>query len=114
MEADVLIRGGDVEIGGRYSDRDDLGYRFILASDGQWQLNWQLKALVSGKLGRFDRSTWHCLRLCMKGSNIDAVVDGVNVASLTDASGTKGMAFLGSSYHFNLFDNIRVGACGTQ
>jgi galactosylceramidase len=103
-----------VEIGGRYSDRDDLGYRLILASDGQWQLNWQLKTLASGKLGSFDSSTWHCLRLCMKGPNIDAIIDGVNVASLTDASGTRGMAFLGSSYHFNLFDNIRVGACGTQ
>jgi galactosylceramidase len=114
VEAEVLITGGDVEIGGRYSDRDDLGYRLILASDGQWQLNWQLKTLVSGKLASFDSSTWHCLRLCMKGYNIDAIIDGVNVASLTDASGTTGMAFLGSSYHFNLFDNIRVGACGTQ
>jgi len=108
VEADVLIAGGDVEIGGRFGHRDYLGYRLILASDGQWQLNWQLKTLESGRIVSFDNSMWHRLRLSMKGSNIDAVIDGVSVASLTDASGTQGMAFLGSSYHFNLFDNVRV------
>jgi galactosylceramidase len=108
VEVDVLIAGGEVEIGGRYAHRDYLGYRLILASDGQWQLNWQLKTLGSGMIVSFDSSGWHRLRLSMKGSNIDAVIDGVSVASVADASGTQGMAFLGSSYHFNLFDNVRV------
>ena len=109
VEADVLITGGDVEIGGRYAHRDKLGYRLILASDGRWQLNWQLDVLRSGELARFDCAAWHRLRLSMTGAAIDADIDGVRVASSTDRSGNRGMAFLGSSYHFNLFDNVRVG-----
>jgi len=36
VEADALLAGGDVEIGGRYADRDKLGYRWILTRDGRW------------------------------------------------------------------------------
>ena len=53
IEADVLLVGGDVEIGGRYADRAKLGYRWILTRDGRWQLNWQYTSLASGQIEAF-------------------------------------------------------------
>ncbi len=39
-----------MEIGGRYANRDKLGYRWILSQNGSWQLNWQQTTLATGKL----------------------------------------------------------------
>jgi len=36
------------------------------------------------------------------------VVDGKKLASVTNPSGAKGMAFIASTYDHNLFDNIHV------
>ena len=109
VEADVLLAGGDVEIGGRYADRDKLGYRWILTRDGRWQLNWQYVALASGQWLKFDPSAWHHLRLEMKGGQIAGFLDGKKLADVTDRSRAKGMAFLASTYDHNLFDNVRAG-----
>jgi galactosylceramidase len=108
IEADVLLAGGDVEIGGRYASRDKLGYRWILTRDGRWQLNWQYTTLAAGQLVKFNPATWHHLRLEMHGSLITGLVDGKKLAAVTDASRDKGMAFLASTYDHNLFDNVRV------
>ncbi|HXP59350.1 MAG TPA: hypothetical protein VN829_02610, partial [Dongiaceae bacterium] len=109
LEADVLLAGGDVEIGGRYADRDKLGYRWILTRDGRWQLNWQYTSLAAGQWVKFDPSAWHHLRLEMNGGQIAGFVDGKKLAEVTDKSRAKGMAFLASTYDRNLFDNIRAG-----
>ena len=109
IEADVFLSGGDVEIGGRYADRDKLGYRWILTRDGRWQLNWQYTPLASGQITGFKPAGWHHLRLEMKGDRISGSVDGKPLAAVTDASRAKGMAFLASTYDRNLFDNVRVG-----
>ena len=109
IEADVLLAGGDVEIGGRYADRDKLGYRWILTRDGRWQLNWQYTTLAAGQMVKFNPSAWHHLRLEMKGDQIIGFVDGKKLAAVTDKSRAKGMAFLASTYDRNLFDNVRVG-----
>ena len=108
IEADVLLAGGDVEIGGRYADRDKLGYRWILTRDGRWQLNWQYTSLASGQIEKFKPANWHHLRLELNGNQIIGVVDGKKLAMVTDASRAKGMAFLASTYDHNLFDNVRV------
>lgn len=113
IEADVLLAGGDVEIGGRYASRDKLGYRWILTRDGRWQLNWQYTTLAAGQLLKFDPSAWHHLRLEMKGNQFIGLVDGKKLATVTDASRAKGMAFLASTYDHNLFDNLRVGPVGS-
>ncbi len=110
IEADVLIAGGDVEIGGRYADRDKLGYRLILARDGRWQLNWQYTTLAAGQLVKFAPAAWHHLRLDLQGERITCYADVKKLASVVDASRAKGMAFLAGSYDRNLFDNVRVGA----
>jgi galactosylceramidase len=109
IEADVLLAGGDVEIGGRYADRGKLGYRWILTPDGRWQLNWQYTSLASGQIEGFKPAEWHHLRLEMKGDRISGAVDGKALAAVTDASGAKGRAFLASTYNRNLFDNVHVG-----
>lgn len=109
IEADVLLAGGDVEIGGRYADRDKLGYRWILTRDGRWQLNWQYSTLVAGQVVKFNPSAWHHLRMVMDGERISGAVDGMELAIVTDASRRTGMAFLASTYDHNLFDNVRVG-----
>ncbi|MCC8426177.1 DUF1080 domain-containing protein [Mucilaginibacter sp. UR6-11] len=108
IEADVLLEGGDIELGGRYADRDKLGYRFILTRDGRWQLNWQYATLASGQIEYFKPANWHHLRLEMSGNRLTGFVDGNKLATLTDKSGVKGMAFIASTYNHNLFDNIRV------
>jgi galactosylceramidase len=109
IEADVMLAGGDVEIGGRYADRDKLGYRWILTRDGRWQMNWQYTTLAAGQVVKFNSSAWHHLRLEMKGVRITGVVDGKKLAEVTDESRAKGMAFLASTYDRNLFDNVHVG-----
>ena len=108
IEGEVLIAGGDAEIGGRYADRDKLGFRLILTRDGRWQLNWQYTTLASGQIENFKPSAWHHLRLEMKDDKITGLVDDKKLASVSDKSGLKGMAFIASTYDRNLFDNIRV------
>jgi galactosylceramidase len=108
IEGDILLTGGDVEIGGRYADRNKLGYRWILTSDGRWQLNWQYTTLASGQIEKFKPSDWHNLSLEMKGDQITGFIDGKELVTITDNLGIKGMAFIASTYDRNLFDNIRV------
>jgi galactosylceramidase len=108
IEGDVLLAGGDVEIGGRYAERNKLGLRWILTRDGRWQLNWQYTTLASGQIGQFKSSDWHHLRLEMKGDQIIGFVDGNKLTTISNNLGLKGMAFIASTYDRNLFDNIRV------
>ena len=103
------LAGGDVEIGGRYADRDKLGYRWILTRDGRWQLNWQYITLAAGQVVKFNPSTWHHLRLELNGDQIIGFVDTEKLVTVTDQSRAKGMAFLASTYDRNLFDNVCVG-----
>lgn len=108
VEADMRITGGDVEIGGRYTHRDKLGYRFILAHDGRWQLNWQGVSLANGQLSDFANDSWHHMRLEMTGDSVAGIIDGQRLATATCPSTAPGMAVLASTYDRNLFDNIRV------
>ena len=108
IEADVLLSRGDVELGGRYSHRDKLGYRWILTCDGRWSLNWQDTTLASGQIASFQPAAWHHLRLELKGNELSGDVDGKILATVSDKSRAAGMAVLASTYDHNLFDNVRV------
>jgi galactosylceramidase len=108
INGDVLLAGGDVEIGGRYAERDKLGFRWILTRDGRWQLNWQYTTLASGQIEHFNPADWHHLSLQMKGDQITGLIDGKKLATVNNSSGAKGMAFIASTYDHNLFDNIHV------
>ena len=80
IEADVLLTGGDVEIGGRYAHRDKLGYRWILARDGAGGSIGRTTTLAAGRLPNFDPATWHHLRLEMNGDRIRGFIDGEALA----------------------------------
>jgi galactosylceramidase len=108
IEADVLLSGGDVEIGGRYAHRDKLGYRWILTCDGRWSLHWQDTTLAAGQIASFKPAAWHHLYLELKGSELSGGVDGKTLATVNDQSRAAGMAVLASTYDHNLFDNVRV------
>lgn len=108
IETSVLLAGGDVEIGGRYAEREKLGFRWILTRDGRWQLNWQYTTLAAGQIVQFNPLDWHHIRLEMKGNQITGFVDGNKLTTISSNSGSNGMAFIASTYDRNLFDNIRV------
>lgn len=108
IESDVLLTGGDAEIGARYADRRKLGYRWILAHDGSWKLKWLETTLAGGQVVDFDPTAWSRLRLELKGDQIRGFIDGRCLATVTHAAGAKGMAFLASTYDRNFFDNMRI------
>lgn len=108
IEADVFIEAGDVEIGGRFADRDNLGYRWMLSRQGRWQLNWLDQVLARGQLANVDPLAWHRMKLVMHGNCIAGLVDGEPLVDLQHKGGSGGMAFLASTYDRNLFSRIRV------
>ena len=108
LSADVQVKGGDVEVGGRFQDQNQLSYRWILARDGNWKLNYQGKNLGSGTLSDFDRSAWHNLKLVLAGETLKGFIDGRLLTETKDGSVAHGMPYLASTYDGNLFDNVRV------
>ena len=56
----------------------------------------------------FNPTAWHHVSLELNSDLISGSVDGEKLATVTDQSGARGMAFLASSYDRNLFDNVRV------
>ena len=108
VSADVYVGRGDVEVGGRYGDQNNLSYRLILDKAGQWKLNYQKMVLALGTIDGFDGSVWHSLELVMRGDVIWALIDGREVASVRDSSRSSGMAFLASTYDPNGFDNLMI------
>ena len=115
LSADVHLDGGDVELGGRYGDQNKLSYRWILAKDGTWKLNYQEKTLASGAITAFDAARWHGMKIVFRGDMIQGYLDGQPLANVKDASRSSGMAYLASTYHGNLFDNLSIaGVAGIQ
>jgi len=108
ISADVLIQNGDVEIGGRFSDQNNLNYRFVLDRIGAWQVKNQQQVLASGNIAQFDAARWHRMKLVMRGSHIQAYLDGESLASVVNDWWKSGMAYLASTYDPNCFDNILV------
>lgn len=108
IQSDVFLKGGDIEIGGRYANRDSLGLRLILTRDGRWQLNSKYISLSSGQIRNFVPSIWHNVRLEMINRQVSGFVDGKKLTSVSVESSTKGMAFIASTYDRNFFDDIKV------
>ncbi len=110
LSADVRLDGGDVELGGRFGDQNLLSYRWILAKNGSWKLNYQSKVLAAGKMQGFDGAAWHAMRIVLRGTTIRGYLDGRMLAGVTDSSRARGMAYLASTYHGNMFDNVSIAA----
>lgn len=114
VSAEVKLAGGDVELGGRFKDQNKLSYRFILAKDGKWRLNYQDKTLASGAVAGFDAAKWHGMRLEFRGDAIAGAIDGKEVARAKDGTVGNGMAVLASTYDGNLFDDVAIEPAGQE
>ncbi len=123
VSADVRIVGGSVEVGGGYSWRAP-AFRLLLDAQGNWKLIQNIRGggrrrrvspntLASGTVAGFQPARWHNLRLTRRRPSgaLEAWIDGKKVASAKVAPDTskKGEpAFLASTYHRNLFDNVAI------
>lgn len=88
------------------------GYIFLVNPDGRWKL-FSKKYAETPKTfasGRIEISTlkWHRMELKFHGSQIEAVMDGNQLASVTDSSHTHGMIGLGTGWNRGQFDNLSV------
>jgi galactosylceramidase len=108
IAADVFIRSGDVELGGRFGDINKLSYRFILDVKGAWSLAYQDRRLASGRVIDFDARRWHTMKLSMNGRELGAELDGRNLCAVQDSERPSGMAYLASSYDANCFDDLLI------
>ena len=119
VEADVLINGGIVELGGRFENQEKLGYRWAVGRDGSWWLYFQDRLLAGGVIytdrrleppwpGGFNAGRWHRLKLSMAGRHIRGFLNGQLLADIEDSSRAAGVACLASTYHPNCFDNVSV------
>ena len=108
VQADVFIAAGDVELGGRFGSVGGLDYRWILARNGAWKLNYQDRVLASGSLARFDASRWHTMKLSLVGPRIRGFIDGRRLADAQEMTRAHGMAYLATTHDPNCFDNVGV------
>jgi len=119
IQADVLVTGGKVGLGGRFTYGQFLGWDFALAADGTWSVqaphvaNGQesVKSLATGKITDFTPGQWHHLAASLKGEDMLVTVDGKEVTRVKYEGYLKrknGMAYLLSRYDPNCFDNLSV------
>ena len=121
----LLQQSGTVDLIGRISAQLEFaaaveGYHFSITDAGAWTLATQTgndnaktmsnTTLKSGTT-TFGTNTWHTLALDFNGTTITASLDGTTLATITDATYTKGNVGLSTSQWNNAqFDNFSVTA----
>lgn len=111
-------------VGGGYGSNPK-GYYLRLAADGTWGLyapNGQQRTpngaeLKTGKVDNVAEKQWHNVKLQFTGTAIKALIDGTEVASVTDATHSSGLAGLvtggtGNARNSALFDDLIVNTVG--
>jgi hypothetical protein len=88
------------------------GYVLHVKPDGGWELlctqfKKPVVTLASGT-AKFDPNRWHRLGLRLQGNRIAALLDGIPLASVEDATHTHGMFALGTEWDRMQFDNLSV------
>lgn len=88
------------------------GYIFVITQAGAWKLlsseyKHPTATLAAGRV-RFSLNTWRHLALRFNGTNIRAMIDGSQLASVTDASHKNGMVGIGSGWNKAEFSNFAV------
>ncbi len=122
VTSDVFLQGpGAVTLIGRVDSADVFreqkaiwpsGYVFSLDASGNWKLvsskyKTQPQTIASGSVG-FDRSRWHHMELKFKATQITAMLDGKELASISDTTHTHGMFGVGTAWNTAQFDNLSV------
>jgi hypothetical protein len=122
LSTDVMLEEpGDVTLVGRIDSADwfedgkarwPSAYVFEVRQDGSWELDSAKFKTATAKLaaGRvpFSLKTWHHLVLAFKDSAIQAGIDGISVATVTDETHKKGMAGIGTGWNLAQFDNFAI------
>lgn len=100
--------GGMIQIMARYADANN-HYGVLLQQGSQWYLGKKVAGvwvdLASGT--RSYNAGWHTLTLSVQGSAISATVDGVTLATVTDATFAAGEIALAAK-STAAFDNVSV------
>lgn len=132
VSADICLdNGGWAGVMGRINNvgsgygNNPKAYYLRLAADGTWALcvatqprNGPNTAdLKTGNIANAADKQWHNLKLQFVGTTIKALIDGAEVASVTDATHASGMAGLitggpGNARNSALFDNLIINSVG--
>ncbi|MGH9398095.1 MAG: family 16 glycoside hydrolase [Terriglobia bacterium] len=122
VSSDAMVtQPGDVTLLGRIDSADFFadhharfpsGYILVIKQDGAWKLlsaeyKHPTVTLASGRV-RFSLNTWRHLTLKFNGSNIRAMIDGAQIANVTDTTHKSGMVGIGSGWNKAEFDNFSV------
>ena len=106
--ARVMGRVSRVTLGGQIA-----GYQLYYYDSGEWKLNYATTegTLASGKT-EGNLNTWHNLKLSFSGDEISAIIDGKQVAKVTDNKFACGIAGIGNDYNLGLYDNFAITSVG--
>src|SRR5205814_439483 len=124
VKVDALLQqSGNVDVIGRsfgvsqFGPGGSQGYHFRINSAGTWSLfkedgNQNDTTLASGSR-TIGTNTWHTLTLNLNSTNIQASIDGTQVASVTDGTYHSGqVGLLVSKWRNAMFDNFAVNPPG--
>ena len=84
-----------------------IGYNLLLFNDGKWELTTASKSLVSG-IAKVEKGKWINLSLSCTADRITALIDGKQVATVTDNTYSNGLIGIGSTYSPVMFDNLTI------
>jgi Glycosyl hydrolase family 59 len=116
VSSDVLLPvSGTVSIYGRIANQPQKaianGYSFNVSDSGAWSLAAGSSPITSGTLAGFGTNTWHTLQLRFSGATITALVDNIQVTSVTNAAYSAGQAGLGVGTFINAeYYNLQICA----
>ena len=107
-----IERSGSVSLFGRVASvpqhaKEPLGYRLRVQHDGHWELRTADKTLATGKVA-FSADAWHTLALDFKRRSIRAMINGTQVADVTDGTYAAGLSGVGSGWNRAEFDDFDV------
>ena len=124
VKVDALLQqSGNVDVIGRsfgvsqFGPGGSQGYHFRINSAGTWSLfkedgNQNDTTLASGSR-TIGTNTWHTLTLNLNSTNIQASIDGTQVAAVTDTTYHSGqVGLLVSKWRNAMFDNFAVNPPG--
>ncbi len=90
------------------------GYVLTIDADGKWTLLTAAYKVATRTLGSgsiaLASGQWHHAELSFRGTRVTAACDGSVLATVSDASHTKGMFALGTGWSHTQFDNLAVRA----
>jgi hypothetical protein len=115
VSADVFLeQPGQAKLIGRLTQEDensgDLNaYQLYASSTGVWELCAHDSTVLAAGVISFPTNTWHTMTMILNGAQIQAVIDGVTVATIHDTTFTHGMAGLGvRGWSTAQYDNFHI------